>query len=144
MRCVFLHVMPLLFVYVVAEAVLDTIHKEKLQDKARLIGKYFAKSMKALQTKYNVIGDVRGVGMFQGVEFVRNDTGDEITAYPALTKFVVDFLRFERIIISRDGPDANVIKFKPPLVISRADVDLLVTSVDKALQAAQSAGFFKL
>jgi ethanolamine-phosphate phospho-lyase len=128
----------------VAEAVLDTIHKEKLQDKARLIGKYFAKSMKALQTKYNVIGDVRGVGMFQGVEFVRNDTGDEITAYPALTKFVVDFLRFERIIISRDGPDANVIKFKPPLVISRADVDLLVTSVDKALQAAQSAGFFKL
>jgi ethanolamine-phosphate phospho-lyase len=128
----------------VAEAVLDTIKGENLQEHAADIGRYFAKSMKALQKRYNVIGDVRGIGLFQGVEFVRNDTGEVITPDPELTKFVVDFLRFQRIIISRDGPDGNVIKFKPPLVIAKKDVTLLTDSIEKALQAANSAGLFKI
>jgi len=127
----------------IAEAVLDTIEKEDLQGNALRVGEYIQQKFKPLMVKYDWIGDVRGFGLFQGVEFVhRRGAGEDLKPYPELTKFVVDFLRYDKVIISRDGPDANVIKIKPPLVFSKQDVDLLVDGVDKALSTALHSGAF--
>lgn len=120
----------------IAEAVLDTIHKEDLQGNALRVGRYLTQQVRPLVDKYDWVGDIRGIGLFQGIEFVKTKKTDHLEAYPDLTKFVVDFLRYENVIISRDGPDENVIKVKPPLVFSERDVDTLVQAIDKALTAA--------
>jgi len=126
----------------IAEAVLDTIQKEQLQENARKMGEYIQEVFQPLVKKYDWVGDVRGMGLFQGVEFVKSKSSDKLEPYPELTKFVVDFMRYEKVIISRDGPDENVIKIKPPLVFSKADVDLLVSTVDQALQVAVDSKIF--
>ena len=126
----------------VAEAVLDTIRKEDLQGNALRVGEYIQQQLRPLLDKYDWIGDVRGFGLFQGVEFVHSRKAKDPQPYPELTKFVVDYLRYERVIISRDGPDENVIKIKPPLVFSKQDADLLVRTIDAALAEALASGTF--
>lgn len=132
----------------IAEAVLDTIVKENLQEHAHTVGLYIKEKLQILKGKYDWIGDVRGQGLFQGVEFVKpiqlaaDGKPIIIEPYPELTKFVVDFLRYQFVIISRDGPDENVIKIKPPLVFSKANADQLVEGIDKALQKAKEGNLF--
>jgi ethanolamine-phosphate phospho-lyase len=126
----------------VAEAVLDTIFDEKLQENAREVGEYLTARLLPLKEKYDWVGDVRGVGLFQGVEFVKTKNTDDLQPHPDLTKFLVDYLRYQRVIVSRDGPDGNVIKVKPPLVFSKENVDTLVDGLDQALAAAVKLGIF--
>jgi ethanolamine-phosphate phospho-lyase len=126
----------------ISEAVLDTIINEDLQKNALEVGNYLTEQLMTLFPKYEWIGEIRGVGLFQGIEFVKDRNVEEIEPYPDLTKFLVDFLRYQRVIVSRDGPDANVIKIKPPLVFSKENVDQLVKSLDKALACAKSFGHF--
>jgi 4-aminobutyrate aminotransferase-like enzyme len=93
-----------------------------------------------LSDRYPWTGNVRGIGLFQGIEFVKDKHAKDLVPHPELTKFVVDYLRYSRVIVSRDGPDENVIKVKPPMVFSKSDVDVLVSNMDKALAAAQKLG----
>jgi len=122
----------------IAEAVLDTIHKEDLQGNALRVGNYLTERLLPLLEKYDWVGDVRGVGLFQGIEFVKTNKTMDLVPHPDLTKFLVDYLRYNRVIVSRDGPDANVIKFKPPLVFSKENVDTLVDGLIKGLHCAKS------
>lgn len=117
----------------IAEAVLDTIISEKLQENALKVGNYLTSKLLPLKEKYIWVGDVRGCGLFQGIEFVINKNDRNLQPHPELTKFIVDFLRLENVIISRDGPDENVIKIKPPLVFSEENVNTLVSAIDRAL-----------
>ena len=126
----------------ISEAVLDTIASEDLQGNALRVGEYIQAAFQPLLEKYDWIGEVRGFGLFQGVEFVKSRKDANLQPHPDLTKFVVDFLRYKRVIISRDGPDENVIKIKPPLVFSKFDVEKLVAEVDNALAEALQSGEF--
>ncbi len=126
----------------IAEAVLDTIINENLQENARVVGEYLTEKMRTLIGKYRWVGNVRGSGLFQGIEFVRDAQAKNLEPYPDLTKFIVDFLKYHRVIISRDGPDENVIKVKPPLVFSKENVDTLVNALDSALSCAVDLGIF--
>ena len=126
----------------IAEAVFDTIINEKLQENCLIVGNYLTDKMKKLLEKYDWVGDVRGVGLFQGIEFIKSRMNNNLEPHADLCKFVVDFLRYQRVIVSRDGPDENVIKVKPPMVFSKTDVDTLVEGMDKALSAAVSLGIF--
>lgn len=128
----------------IAEAVLDTIEIEGLQENALHVGEYLSEKLQELKSKYKCIGDVRGFGLFQGIEFVYDKTvpAENLVAHPDVTKFVVDFLKFRHVVISRDGPDGNVIKVKPPLVFSKKNVDTLVNGMDKALKAAKKLKMF--
>eukprot|EP00428_Durinskia_dybowskii_P062451 CAMPEP_0170378946 /NCGR_PEP_ID=MMETSP0117_2-20130122/13078_1 /TAXON_ID=400756 /ORGANISM="Durinskia baltica, Strain CSIRO CS-38" /LENGTH=527 /DNA_ID=CAMNT_0010634347 /DNA_START=118 /DNA_END=1701 /DNA_ORIENTATION=+ len=126
----------------IAEAVLDTINEENLQENARVVGEYLTERLTPLIAKYDWVGDVRGSGLFQGIEFVRTKKAEDLQPHPDLTKFLVDYLRYQRIIVSRDGPDGNVIKVKPPLVFSKENVDTLVTGLDQALECAVKLGIF--
>jgi len=90
----------------IAESVLDVIHSENLLQNANDIGNYIIDGLLRLQNDFDCIGDVRGQGLFLGVEFVLSRKND-LRPDADLCKFVVDFLRYQRIIISRDGPDHN-------------------------------------
>jgi 4-aminobutyrate aminotransferase-like enzyme/Ser/Thr protein kinase RdoA (MazF antagonist) len=115
----------------IGSAVLDVIEQEGLQRNALQVGWHAEVRLRELQERHRVIGDVRGWGLFLGLELVE---ADGLTPAPALAKQVVDALRDERILTGTDGPFHNVIKIKPPLVVTREDIDRFVDALGRALE----------
>jgi 4-aminobutyrate aminotransferase-like enzyme len=117
-------------------AVLRVVEEENLQDRALRVGNYLKKSLLALQEQYPIIGDVRGLGLFLGVDLVL----DPVTrsAATAQAAYVVNRLRECGILTGTDGPFNNVIKLRPPLIISNRDVDIF-TEVFRGVLAEDSA-----
>jgi 4-aminobutyrate aminotransferase-like enzyme/Ser/Thr protein kinase RdoA (MazF antagonist) len=115
----------------VGNAVLDEIENHDLQQNAKAVGEYLLDRLKGLMKKHTVIGDVRGHGLFIGVELVRNRGTKE----PAKeeTEYIVERLRDMGLLISRDGLLHNVLLIKPPLVFSRNNADLLIEILDLVL-----------
>jgi 4-aminobutyrate aminotransferase-like enzyme/Ser/Thr protein kinase RdoA (MazF antagonist) len=112
-------------------AVLDVIEQEGLRERAGRVGGYLRQGFERLAARHAQIGDVRGLGMFIGVELVR----DRETREPATpeTRALVETLRNEGILLSAEGPHHNVLKIKPPLPFGETDADLLLAAVDRAL-----------
>ena len=119
-------------------AVLDVVHDEALQDHALRVGKYWMAELKKLQECHRLIGDVRGSGLFLGIDLVRNRETREPATEEA--DYVVNRLRDCGILAGTDGPLHNVIKLRPPLIFSEADADLFMTTLEAILQedAAQA------
>ncbi|MEN2282815.1 aminotransferase class III-fold pyridoxal phosphate-dependent enzyme [Algoriphagus sp. SE2] len=111
-------------------AVLDVIHEERLQENARIVGNHYAELFKSLQPKFNCIGDVRGSGLFLGVEIVKPGTKDPDTNLASLIK---NELRNRNILISTDGPNDNVLKTKPPLCFSKSNAKVVVDNLEEIL-----------
>jgi 4-aminobutyrate aminotransferase-like enzyme len=114
-------------------AVLETIEKENLQKHAFETGKYFLKILRELKEECPLIGDVRGTGLFIGVELVR----DRKTLEPATeeTFFVVENMKERQVLLSVDGPLRNVIKIKPPLPFNRKNAELVRDGLRRELKA---------
>ena len=112
-------------------AVLDVIEDEKLQENADKVGAHLLGGLKLLAEKHPLIGDVRGQGLFLGIELVR----DPETLAPAADEasYLVNRLCEERILTSTDGPLHNVIKIKPPLVFTVEDADHLLSQMASIL-----------
>lgn len=115
--------------------VLDIIDDEDLQKNAETIGHHLLDGYRILQDKYQIVGDVRGMGLFTGIELVT----DPAIKTPAthLAGYVSNRLRAHRILIGTDGPWDNVLKIRPPLTIDHKDADLLLTRLDSVLHEAQ-------
>ncbi len=113
-------------------AVLDVLKEEKLQEHALRVGTHFIEGLKSLQARYALIGDVRGSGLFLGIDLVLDRETRE--AAPLQASYVVNRLRDRGILAGTDGPHHNVIKLRPPLVFSEADADLFVKTLDAILQ----------
>ncbi len=113
-------------------AVLDVIRDEELQLNALEVGQYLKDGLSQLQQEYPLIGDVRGCGLFLGIEFVR----DRETLKPADCEAtqIVERMKERGMLLSTDGPFHNVIKIKPPLVFSRADADFLLSNLKSVLK----------
>ena len=127
----------------IAEAVLDTIVSEGLQNNSLEVGNYLLSKLRSLAASYPYIGDVRGMGLFLGIEFIKiTDTPDDLQPHTELCSYLVDFLMRERVLVSRDGPDGNVIKIKPPLVFSKANADTLISTLERGIIAATESGQF--
>jgi len=120
-------------------AVLDVLEEERLQARALRVGKHWTAALTELQKRHMLIGDVRGSGLFLGIDLVR----DPDTRAPAADEadYIVNRLRDRGILAGTDGPGHNVIKLRPPLIFSEADADLFVETFDSILQedAAQPA-----
>lgn len=131
----------------IAEAVIDVIEEERLQDNALEVGTYLSGRLQSLVDRYEWVGEARGCGLFQGVEFVRCkskvNSDSFLDPFPELAQFLVDYLRYRHIIVSRDGPSENVIKIKPPLVFSCENVDSLVDTMQRGLECALSLELFR-
>ena len=112
-------------------AVLDVIENEDMQKHALKVGNQLIKELKKLMNKYSVIGDVRGLGLFIGVELVKNRETKKPAANEA--EELINRMKENGILISTDGPLHNVLKIKPPMTFSRDDVKILVKTMDKIL-----------
>ncbi|MCH8955851.1 aminotransferase class III-fold pyridoxal phosphate-dependent enzyme [candidate division KSB1 bacterium] len=112
-------------------AVLDVIEEEKLQDNALKVGTYLKKSLEKLKEKHALIGDVRGLGLFLGIELVRDRDNLEPAAEEA--SYLIERMKDCGILLSTDGPLHNVIKIKPPICFNEEDADLLVRTLDGVL-----------
>jgi 4-aminobutyrate aminotransferase-like enzyme len=112
-------------------AVLDVLTEEKLQENALHVGAVLKAGLKWLQIDHALIGDVRGSGLFLGIELVV----DRVTRRPAPgpAAYLAERMREEGVLLSVDGPDKNVLKIKPPLCFTTADAELLVETLGRIL-----------
>ena len=116
----------------VGTAVLDVIEAEGLQTHAAEIGRYLLDELTTLKASYPLIGDVRGRGLFLGIELVHNQETKEPAAAAAST--IVERMKQAGILLSTDGPLHNVIKIKPPLPFTRQNADFFLTELTAVLQ----------
>jgi 4-aminobutyrate aminotransferase-like enzyme len=119
---------------VAAKATIDLIEEDRLMDNAETAGKRFLEGLDALKEKHASIGDVRGMGLMQGVELVK----DRKTKEPAgdLANKVLERARANGLVIGKGGLYANVLRMSPPLNIPASDIDQAVAILDKSLEEA--------
>jgi 4-aminobutyrate aminotransferase-like enzyme len=111
--------------------VLDAFRDEHLQQNAAETGAYLKGRLESLATRHPLIGAVHGLGLYLGVEFVR----DRATLEPATeeTAAICDRLLTLGVIMQPTGDFQNVLKVKPPLVVARESADFFVDMLDRAL-----------
>jgi 4-aminobutyrate aminotransferase-like enzyme len=112
-------------------AVLDVIEDEGLEARAREVGKALLGGLQGLVTRHAIAGDARGLGLFVGLELVRDRASLEPAGAEAA--YVANRMRERGILLSTDGPFHNVLKLKPPLCFSEADAAQLVEQLDGVL-----------
>ena len=111
--------------------VLSVVLEEQLQSHARAVGDLMLSGLHELMSRHEIIGDVRGSGMFLGVELVKSrDTREPATAE---AEAVVNNMRDSGILLGTDGPFHNVLKIRPPMPFNREDADRLLSTLDKVL-----------
>jgi 4-aminobutyrate aminotransferase-like enzyme len=112
-------------------AVLDVLEEEELQANALEVGNYLKVGLEELKSKHPIIGNVRGLGLFIGVELVL----DRVTLSPASQQaaYIIERMKEKGILLSTEGPLHNVLKIKPPIVFSNSNADALVSSLDMIL-----------
>lgn len=117
-----------------AKAVIDFIEEHNLAINAAEVGAYFRGKLLDLQSKHPIIGDVRGMGLLQAIELVE----DPVSKKPAAgqTVAVMEAARENRIIIGKGGLNGNILRFSPPLNISKSDVDEFARLLDASLAKA--------
>jgi 4-aminobutyrate aminotransferase-like enzyme len=111
--------------------VLDVVRAEGLQENAKRVGEHWIAGLKELQEKHELLGDVRGSGLFLGLDLVTNrETREPATAQ---ANYVVNRMRERGILAGTDGPHHNVIKLRPPLIFTEGDADLFNATLDAIL-----------
>jgi 4-aminobutyrate aminotransferase-like enzyme len=112
-------------------AVMEVIEDEGLVENAAKVGAYVLDRFLALQGKYEMIGDVRGNGLFFGIDLVSDR--DLKTPDAATAKYVVNTMRHKGIVMSKIGAHDNVLKLRPPLCFSEEHAALMISTLDKVL-----------
>ncbi|MFX1271381.1 MAG: aminotransferase class III-fold pyridoxal phosphate-dependent enzyme [Promethearchaeota archaeon] len=115
----------------VGMAVLDVIEEEGLQKNAYEVGYYMIDELYKLKKKHRIIGDVRGLGLFIGVELVLNH--EILTPATEQASYVANRMKDLGVLISTDGPFNNVLKIKPPLVFTRDNAEFFIKTLDRVL-----------
>ena len=112
-------------------AVLDVVRDEALQAHALAVGERMLASLRSLVERHAIVGDVRGSGLFLGVELVR----DRSTLEPAAAEasYVANRMREEGILLGTDGPFHNVVKIRPPMPFSNDDADEITATLERVL-----------
>jgi 4-aminobutyrate aminotransferase-like enzyme len=115
----------------IGQEVLSIVDDEGLQSHAHEVGSRLLSGLRELQDRHEIIGDVRGMGLFLGVELVKSrDTKEPATS---AADVIVNLLREAAILLGTDGPFHNVIKIRPPMPFSLSDADNLLETLDFAL-----------
>ena len=113
----------------IATEVLRTVKREKLQENALQVGEFLKTELKELSKEFSIIGDVRGQGLFLGIELV--DTN--LNPLEEQTTYLANRMKDHGILMSTDGPNHNVLKIKPPLVFSKENAEELIYYLQKIL-----------
>ena len=115
---------------VAARAVIEVIEEENLRENCHVVGGYFRQGLEGLKEKYPLIGDVRGMGMMQALELVKDRQTKEPAAEAAGQ--VMERARDNGLLIGKGGLYGNTIRMAPPMNISKADVDEGIRLLDKS------------
>lgn len=117
-----------------AQAVLDVVRDEDLTANALTVGAYLTEGLGMLSEFHGQLGEVRGAGLFIGIDIVADGAPDE-----SATLALVNELRRRHVLIGASGPSRNTLKVRPPLSFSTADADRFLTEFDSALRATRAA-----
>jgi 4-aminobutyrate aminotransferase-like enzyme len=109
--------------------VLSVVRDEKLQAHAFAVGSHLLDGLRSLQKRFEIIREVRGSGLFIGVELIKD--GEPATAAAG---DIVNRMREEGILLGTDGPQHNVLKIRPPMPFSEKDADLLLAVLRGAIE----------
>ena len=115
----------------VGDTVLSIMKEDKLTENCAHVSVYLKQKLEQLQAKHTLIGNVRGLGMFIGIELVKDHETLEPATNEALA--LAEMMKREGVLIGATGRFGNVIKVRPPLVFSNDNADLLVEKLDKLL-----------
>jgi 4-aminobutyrate aminotransferase len=113
-----------------AVATIRVIEENELPKNARVVGEYLRSKLEELKEKHTVIGDVRGMGLMQAIECVKDRTTKEPDPQSVLRVF--EETRRRGVLIGKGGLYGNVIRIGPPLVASKSDIDQLIAALDGA------------
>ena len=113
----------------IATEVLRTVKKEKLQENALKVGEYLKSELTKLSKEFPIIGDVRGQGLFLGIELVDG----KLNPLADQTDYLANRMKDHGILMSTDGPDHNVLKIKPPIVFTKENAKELLFYLKKIL-----------
>ncbi|MFT4127918.1 MAG: aspartate aminotransferase family protein [Gordonia sp. (in: high G+C Gram-positive bacteria)] len=116
-----------------ARAVVDTIHQEGLQQHALDVGRLLRDGLRALADAHPAVGDIRGAGLYTGLELVRDRDSKEPATSLALE--LLEHLRERRVLTSVCGPTNSVLKLRPPLAVQEKDLPWLLDALDASLTA---------
>lgn len=111
-------------------ATLDYIERHDLVAQAAELGDYLKQALLALKAKYPIIGDVRGLGLMLGAELVNPDKSPAT----AQTDQLLENMKNRGFLLGKNGTNRNVVAFQPPLVITRADLDNMLTHLEDELK----------
>jgi len=114
-------------------AVLDVVFDEGLQAHALRVGNYLMERLRPFKDRYPIVGDVRGSGLFIGIELVRDR--ETLAPAPDEASFICNRMREQGILIGIDGPYHNVLKIRPPMPFAEPDADLLVDTMDNIFES---------
>jgi 4-aminobutyrate aminotransferase-like enzyme len=117
-------------------AVLDVLHDEQLQQRARDVAEFMLKGLNELATRHPLIGEVRGFGNFFGVDLVQSH--DRREAATRAASFVKDELHRRHILLGVEGPEDNVLKIRPPMSFDTAAASRLLEELDRVLADAEA------
>lgn len=102
--------------------VLRTVKREKLQENSLNLGNYLKSELKKLAIEFPIIGDIRGQGLFLGIEL----TDIKLNPLAKQTDYLANRMKDHGILMSTDGPDRNVLKIKPPIVFTKENAKELI------------------
>ena len=112
-------------------AVLDVVQEERLQAHAREVGEHLLQRLRATVGDHRLVGDIRGSGLFLGVELVTDR--DTLTPATAEASEVANRMRQRGVLLGTDGPFHNVLKIRPPMPFTIDDANLLVETLTESL-----------
>lgn len=112
-------------------AVLDIVEGDRLQEHAAVVGGTLKANLASLAMRHESVGDVRGRGLFLGIEFVEDRSAKTPSA--RIASYVANRAAELGVLLSTDGPQHNVIKIKPPMTFDQRDGERVVATLDKVL-----------
>lgn len=121
----------------VGSAVLDVMKEENTQRNCGVVGTYFLEELKKLRNRYEVIGDVRGKGLMIGVELVQNRETRQRLAVDEFIQ-IFDDIRNQGILVGKGGLRGTVIRIKPPMCVTKENVDFAIEALSKAFEAHEN------
>ncbi|MFT4698649.1 MAG: 4-aminobutyrate aminotransferase-like enzyme/Ser/Thr protein kinase RdoA (MazF antagonist) [Flavobacteriaceae bacterium] len=113
----------------IATEVIRTVKRDRLQENALKVGEFLKTELKLLSKEFPIIGDVRGQGLFLGIELV----DAQLNPLAAQTDYLANRMKDHGVLMSTDGPDHNVLKIKPPLVFTKENAEELMYYLRKIL-----------
>ena len=113
----------------IGNEVLNIIEDEDLQKNALEVGSYLITQLRTLD--HPLIGDIRGIGLFVGIELIKNK--ELLSPATSDASYLVNRMKDHGILMSTDGPENNVLKIKPPMIFNHENADELVYNLSSIL-----------